>query len=271
MKVHYLNCGTMYPRMAGIFAPQLDRSPCLCLLIECGGRLILVDTGFGTRDMEDTSRLGPFRVVLNVQPDTELRAVRQIQRLGCRPEDVTDIICTHLDRDHAGGLPDFPHATVHVSSAEHKAVLNRRTIPEKERYRKCHFSHGPQWAIHDTASGEEWFNMDRVRELPGLPPEILLVPLPGHTRGHCGVAINRGDGWLLHCGDAYYIKEELRRRGKAPAGVRRFRRFAHINFTKAMSQVERLKELLNNDKAKVSMIAAHDQYEYRNLFGKPLD
>jgi glyoxylase-like metal-dependent hydrolase (beta-lactamase superfamily II) len=261
----------MYPRLAWLLSPQLDRSPCICLLIECGEQLVLVDTGFGTRDMEDTSRLGHFRVILNPRTDPELTAIRQIKRLGLRPEDVTHIICTHLDRDHAGGLSDFPRAKVHVSSSEQKAALNPQTVPEKDRYRKCHFSHGPDWVVQETRSGENWFGMECVRELPGLPPEILLVPLHGHTRGHCGVAVNKGDGWLLHCGDAYYIKEELRLKGEAPFGVRCFRRLAHINFSRAMGQVEKLKLLLNSNNSRVSMIATHDQFEYRSLFGRPLD
>jgi hypothetical protein len=31
---------------------------------------------------------------------------------------------------------------------------------------------------------------------------MWLVPLFGHTRGHCGVAIRNGSGWLFHVGDA---------------------------------------------------------------------
>ena len=30
---------------------------------------------------------------------------------------------------------------------------------------------------------------DGVRQLEGLPPEILMVPMPGHTWGHAGVAV----------------------------------------------------------------------------------
>jgi glyoxylase-like metal-dependent hydrolase (beta-lactamase superfamily II) len=37
----------------------------------------------------------------------------------------------------------------------------------------------------------------------------LLVPLFGHTLGHCGVAIHQGDRWVLHVGDAYYLRIEL--------------------------------------------------------------
>lgn len=32
---------------------------------------------------------------------------------------------------------------------------------------------------------------------------VFLVPLEGHSRGHCGVAVKIKDGWLFHCGDAY--------------------------------------------------------------------
>lgn len=271
MKIHYLNCGVMYPRLAGLFVPLLDRSPCICMLLECEDRLVLVDTGFGTRDMEDIRRLGRLSLILNPLKTPELTAIRQIEQMGYNPKDVTHIICTHLDRDHAGGLSDFPRAKIHVSSEEQNAALHPRTAPEKERYRRCHFSHGPDWEVQETVSGEDWYGILRAREIPGLPPEILLVPLHGHTRGHCGVAVKQGDGWLLHCGDAYYIKEELRRQGKAPAGVRLFRRIAHIEYLKAMSQVEKLKRLLDSNNGKVSIIASHDQFEYRNLFGRPLD
>jgi len=44
-----------------------------------------------------------------------------------------------------------------------------------------------------------------VRALPGARDDVLLIPLPGHSRGHCGVAVKTGEGWLLHCGDAYLV------------------------------------------------------------------
>src|SRR5262249_51073131 len=43
----------------------------------------------------------------------------------------------------------------------------------------------------------------------GPESEVMLIPLFGHTLGHCGVAIRRGDRWLLHVGDAYYLRVEL--------------------------------------------------------------
>jgi glyoxylase-like metal-dependent hydrolase (beta-lactamase superfamily II) len=271
MNIHYLNCGTMHPHIAPLLVPHLDRVPCLCLLIEAGDGLVLVDTGFGTLDMADTSRLGAGNILLNTRPDAEQPAIRQIERLGFRPEDVRDIICTHLDRDHAGGLCDFPHARVHVSLVERDAALSPRDARERERYRPCHFAHGPKWVTYEKTSGESWYGMECIRELDGLPPGIILVPLNGHTRGHVGVAVDTGEGWILHCGDAYYVKEELRADGRGPIGVAGFRFMAHCDHAQAMGQVKRLKGLLEADHGDIFAIAAHDQFEYRNLFGRPLD
>lgn len=272
MQVHFLNCGTMYPRLAPCFSPYQERSCCLCLLSETENGLVLVDTGFGTADMEDLGRLGSrANLLLNVRPDPELPALRQISRMGLDPERVTDVICTHLDRDHAGGLPDFPRARVHVLAAELEAALHPRDAMERDRYRACHFAHGPEWVAHEAVSGERWFGLECIRDLPELPSGIALVPLPGHTRGHCGVAVDTGEGWILHCGDAYYVKEELREVGKAPIGVRAFRRVAHHDHARAMDSLERIKRALREGGGEVRIMASHDQFEYRAVFGKPLD
>ena len=40
-------------------------------------------------------------------------------------------------------------------------------------------------------------------QTPNTPEaDFLFIPLPGHTRGHCGVAIGKPGRWLLHRGDA---------------------------------------------------------------------
>ena len=63
--------------------------------------------------------------------------------------------------------------------------------------------------VHEPG-GEPWFGFECVRDLGGqLPPEILLVPLVGHTRGHCGIAVDTGEQWLLCAGDAYFYREEM--------------------------------------------------------------
>lgn len=258
MEITLLNCGTMRPRLAGLFAPHLKEVPCNCLLVDTGEALVLVDTGLGTKDMEDpTGRLGFSNIILNAQRNPGQPAVRQLERLGRRPEEVTHVIPTHLDRDHAGGLPDFTDASVHLLRAERDAALEPPTRGERERYRKCHIAHGPKWVTYETISGEPWFGMDCIRGLEELPPGIVLVPLPGHTRGHCGVAVDTGRGWLLHCGDAFYVRDEISDE-PCPIDVRAFRWLAHQDFDLAMRQIENLRKLMREAAGEVALLATHD-------------
>ena len=48
-----------------------------------------------------------------------------------------------------------------------------------------------------------------------------MVPLPGHTPGHAGVAIDTPEGWLLHAGDAYFYRHEMDRRPRCTPGPAR--------------------------------------------------
>ena len=86
---------------------------CHCLLVELGERLVLVDTGYGVQDVRHPrARLSPLFLDVLCRPRLyeQQTALRQIERLGYRAEDVSDIVLTHLDFDHAGGLDDFPRA-----------------------------------------------------------------------------------------------------------------------------------------------------------------
>ncbi|MGE0801645.1 MAG: MBL fold metallo-hydrolase [Lautropia sp.] len=129
--------------------------------------------------------------------DPALAAIRQVEALGFDPRDVRHIVMTHMDLDHVGGLADFPWATVHMHAAEWQQCTERRTFKDRKRYRPAMWRHGLRREEYQ-ATGEPWFGLDAVRELRGLPPEMLLVPLFGHTTGHCGVAIDGDQGWLLH-------------------------------------------------------------------------
>jgi glyoxylase-like metal-dependent hydrolase (beta-lactamase superfamily II) len=175
-----------------------------CLLIETAAGLVLVDTGLGLGDYASpTPLVRAFTAFNRVPCDPQETAIRQIAALGFAPEDVRHIVLTHLHVDHAGGLPDFPWASVHVHAAEYRAAMHPRRLSLKERfYIAAHWAHGPRWVIHYCA-GDRWFGLDCAPVLEASPVEVLLVPLPGHSRGHCGVAVGREGRWLFHCGGAY--------------------------------------------------------------------
>jgi glyoxylase-like metal-dependent hydrolase (beta-lactamase superfamily II) len=130
-------------------------------------------------------------------------AIRQLAKLDLAPADVTDIVLTHCDPDHAGGLADFPHARIHVSAEE-----KRNLDSGNPRYRPSQFSHSPNWMTYDTDDCET-LGVPARRVRTALDVEIRLVPLFGHTTGHCGVAIQHDGHLTLHVGDAYYLRDEL--------------------------------------------------------------
>jgi glyoxylase-like metal-dependent hydrolase (beta-lactamase superfamily II) len=199
-RIHHLNCGTLH-------APPNPAASCHCLLLEGGGGLALVDAGIGLLDVQrPLERIGQQLIDLaGFQFHEDQTALRRVEKLGFRAADVTDVVLTHADPDHTGGLADFPHARIHASAEELANVSGGNW-----RYLPAHFAHSPNWRTY-AAAGERWFGLEARRAELRSGAEVLLVPLFGHTRGHCGVAVRDGGRWLLHAGDAYYLRVELER------------------------------------------------------------
>lgn len=269
MRVHHLNCGTMCPfseRLingeGSMFSP--GRIVCHCLLIESDTGLVLVDTGIGLGDIAAPRRtLGaPFVAVARPRLEPHETAARQVERLGFSVDDVRHVVFTHLDPDHAGGLPDFPHATVHILAEEHEAAMHPADAAERIRYRTAHFAHGPAWALH-SAGGDHWMGFESVQALGGDGgPEVLLVPLFGHTRGHCGVALRTDDGWLVHCGDAYFFHGEMDvAKPHCSPGLRIFQLVNQADGPARHSNQQRLLELKRDHGGEVQLFCSHDAVE----------
>ncbi|MCA9673902.1 MAG: MBL fold metallo-hydrolase, partial [Myxococcales bacterium] len=182
--IHHLDCGTMCPRAGKLVGGASWLAPgtlvCHVLVIETArDGLVLVDTGFGTRDVADPTRVpAAFRALTRPVLDPAQCAAAQLPRLGYAVEDVRHVVVTHLDLDHAGGLGDFPAATVHVHRDEHAAALHPGTLAERARYLQRQWGHAPRWATYAPRDGERWQGLPAVRELDGVADEILLVPLP---------------------------------------------------------------------------------------------
>ena len=77
MRIHHLNCGTDCPLGGALFdgrsVSPLGRLVCHCLLIETDSHgLVLVDTGYGLRDIDHPHR-----------PAETRGGLEQVRRLGC--------------------------------------------------------------------------------------------------------------------------------------------------------------------------------------------
>jgi glyoxylase-like metal-dependent hydrolase (beta-lactamase superfamily II) len=193
MAVRILDCAPMSP-----WFPRWHIGG-TCLLVETDKGPVLVDTGLGLHDYSSPSLMVRFFILdFGIHNDPEKTAVRQITRLGYSPTDVQHIVMTHLHFDHAGGIPDFPHAMVHVHQREFDAVQHPRTWIELA-YDRADFRHHPFWQLYKQPDAK-WFGFDAIR-LP-FSPQMYLVPLFGHTKGHCGVAVQVDGGWIFNCADA---------------------------------------------------------------------
>jgi len=140
MRVHHLNCGTMRP----LGGRLVDGRPGLFPARHHG--LPLPAPGepppgwswsrrARARRPRSTARAWPRR---RVRPAVEpARGTPRSPRsrrsgtLGFDPADVRDIVLTHLDLDHAGGLIDFPWARVHVYAEELRALQSPSDAAER--------------------------------------------------------------------------------------------------------------------------------------------
>jgi len=224
---------------------------------------VLVDSGLGLRDCESPAEtIGrDFVFLMKAKLDCAETAIRQIAALGYSPDDVRHIVLTHLDLDHAGGISDFPKAKIHLHQDERDAALHPRTRLEGLRYKQAQWEHDPNWSVY-RPTGESWFGFDCVRGLDGLGPEILLIPLIGHSRGHSGVAIDTGKGWLLHAGDAYFYRGELDPdRRRCPPLLDAFQRVMEVDARARMKNQGRLRDLAHENAGEVRVFSAHDPVE----------
>lgn len=277
MHVHHLNCISSCPLggrlMDGQTESLIERGhlSCHCLLVETNEGLVLVDTGFGTRDVANPrSRLSAFFLAL-LSPDfrEEMTALRQIERLGFHARDVRHIVLTHLDFDHAGGLDDFPHAIVHMMGMERDDAVAQRSWLDRQRFRPQQWSTQANWRVYAADQGEKWFGFDRVRQLDGLPPEIAMVPLAGHTHGHAGIAVQRGDGWLLQAGDAYFYHREMDvSHPRCTPGLRFYQWMMEKDRPARLHNQERLRALRRQHGATVEICCGHDLVEFERLSGR---
>jgi glyoxylase-like metal-dependent hydrolase (beta-lactamase superfamily II) len=133
----------------------------------------------------------------------------------------------------------------------------------KKRYKPVQWSHQPKWELYDGAAGEAWYGFETVRALRGLPPEILMVPLLGHTAGHVAIAVQSQTGWLLHCGDAYYEHSEIHQATPHVTPVIGFleKVVAQNDELRTFNQ-QRLRELVARSSQDVTVFCAHDADEF---------
>ncbi len=268
MQIHHLNCGTLhafgFPRdddSGGFF--KRGHGVIHCLLVDTGDGLALVDTGWGVRDcIAPSPVVRQFAGFVGCPRDLNETAIRQVESRGYDPAEVKHIFLTHLHLDHAGGLPDFPAATVHLLADELEACLHPRSLMEWYTYRPEHRSHSPKWQPN-TLQGNQWFGLDCTPSIQVGGVEFVMIPFTGHTRGHCAIALRMDDRWLMHCGDAYGYHRQVDsvQPYTHPCG-KLMELLTTTGFKMPRRHWVRIRKLLQTHNDKIQTFCAHDAHEF---------
>jgi len=161
------------------------------MLVEAGDRKILVDTGFGQGRAEKFRRIYDFRGSDNFM-------IEALAGEGLTPDQITDVIITHLHFDHAGGStidkdsdpkPTFPNARYYIQAAQ-LAHARKRMERDRASYFPADFEPLIERGCAEVVEGE-W----------SLMPGIDVLVVNGHTPGMQLPRIANGGQTLLFAAD----------------------------------------------------------------------
>jgi glyoxylase-like metal-dependent hydrolase (beta-lactamase superfamily II) len=155
------------------------------------GRNILIDTGMGNK-WDDKSK-----TIYDID-QTKASIESELLKINLVPEDITDVILTHLHFDHTGGstkiengrlVPTFPSAKYYVQKQNLDWAMNS-TERDKGSYIKDNFVPLVELGILDLIEGNRKFDKN-----------IEFIVVNGHTFGQQLIKISDNEHTLLYCCD----------------------------------------------------------------------
>ena len=160
-------------------------------LMKFGDRLVMVDAGTGELYGPNLNKLG-----------ASMRAA------GYQPEDITDILVTHIHTDHTGGLMDgsrmvFTNATLHIARQEVDYWLSAQQRAHAPAAAKKYFDEA-------VAKVQPYVDAGKVKTFSGVTqlfPGMRALPAPGHTPGHTFYAMESAGAKVVFVGDLLHVAD----------------------------------------------------------------
>lgn len=212
---HRISGPTAAPRALGLGVPRSEYVPVpiVAFLVEhpLAGP-ILIDTGVhASANVDPRQNLGWFGALMarGITMDRDQTAAALCRARGVDPASISLIVMTHLHFDHAGGLADFPSATVIVSEPEWRSAIAstsairgyvRAQLDPRLSYQTVDFQ---------MAKAIRRDPFDKALDL-FADGSVTLVCTPGHSSGHMSVILRLRDREALIAGDAIYTMATLR-------------------------------------------------------------
>jgi glyoxylase-like metal-dependent hydrolase (beta-lactamase superfamily II) len=153
-----------------------------------GGKPIVIDTGF-------TAQVGKKR-----GRDVKRNPADLLRDFGVEPDEVEDVVITHLHYDHVGNWDKFPKARFHLQDKEMQFATGRHV---------CHGTFRHAFEVEDIVGMVRAVYGKRVVFHDGdeeIQPGISVHLIGGHTMGMQSVRVMTRNGWLVLASDAshYY-------------------------------------------------------------------
>jgi glyoxylase-like metal-dependent hydrolase (beta-lactamase superfamily II) len=172
---------------------KLDLAMTFWVLKGSAGRTLLIDAGFYRPEILKRKDVANY-----TRPDEALA------KLGIKPEEITDVIITHMHWDHADGVDLFPRAQVWIQKDEYNTFAGAK--------RKVTANDGGFLPEHYKALIK--LNDDgRVHLVDGdakeIAPGVTVYTGGKHTFGSQYVGVNTRAGLMVIASDNLYLYENL--------------------------------------------------------------
>ncbi|MFA6403312.1 MAG: MBL fold metallo-hydrolase [Salinivirgaceae bacterium] len=206
MELHAIDCGNMMVDGGALFGvipktmwskkyPSDESNRCnivmRSLLVINGDKKILIDTGTGTEQDAE------FFKYDYLNGDGEL--LKSIRAAGYPPEDITDVVHTHLHFDHCGGtltkdangkiVSAFPNADLWVSRVHWDWAVR----PNKRE--------APAFPAENILPMVDTGRLHFIEHEGELFPDFFVLFAHGHTRGQIIPVIDYHGTKLVYCAD----------------------------------------------------------------------